>query len=84
MAVPSEALSALLGMTAFFAASVRAPFTGVVLLAEMTNGFDLLLPLMSSASVGYFVSELAGIKPIYERLRELSFPGAREVERASS
>jgi CIC family chloride channel protein len=83
VAVPSDALSALLGMTAFFAASVRAPFTGVVLLAEMTDGFDLLLPLMSSALVGYFVAELAGIKPIYERLREISFSDAGAEKRVS-
>lgn len=66
--IPNVEVSALLGMTAFFAASVRAPFTGVVLLAEMTNGFALLLPLMVAALVGYFVAELLGTKPIYERL----------------
>jgi CIC family chloride channel protein len=66
--IPQAEVSALLGMTAFFAASVRAPFTGVVLLAEMTNGFSLLLPLMVAALVGYFVAELLGTKPIYERL----------------
>lgn len=66
--IPNAEVSALLGMTAFFAASVRAPFTGVVLLAEMTNGFSLLLPLMVAALVGYVVAELLGTKPIYERL----------------
>ena len=70
--IPNEAVCALLGMTAFFAASVRAPFTGVVLLAEMTNGFSLLLPLLGVALVGYFVGELSGSKPIYERLLEVS------------
>ena len=66
--VPNAEVSALLGMTAFFAASVRAPFTGVVLLAEMTDGFSLLLPLMVAALTGYVVAELLGTKPIYERL----------------
>ena len=66
--VPNAEVSALLGMTAFFAASVRAPFTGVVLLAEMTDGFSLLLPLMVAALMGYVVAELLGTKPIYERL----------------
>ena len=70
--MPTVEVSALIGMTAFFAASVRAPFTGVVLLAEMTNAFSLLLPLMLAALVGYFVGELLGARPIYERLLTLS------------
>lgn len=73
--MPTAEVSALLGMTAFFAASVRAPFTGVVLLAEMTNGFSLLLPLMVAALVGYFVGELLCAKPIYERLVAISQEG---------
>jgi CIC family chloride channel protein len=77
---PTLEVSALLGMTAFFAASVRAPFTGVVLLAEMTNGFELLLPLMVAALIGYFVAELLGTKPIYERLLAIS----REDERCAA
>jgi CIC family chloride channel protein len=70
--MPTVEVSALIGMTAFFAASVRAPFTGVVLLAEMANAFSLLLPLMVAALVGYFVGELLGTRPIYERLLVLS------------
>jgi CIC family chloride channel protein len=70
--MPTAEVSAFLGMTAFFAASVRAPFTGVVLLAEMTGGFSLLLPLMVAALVGYLVGELLGTKPIYERLLTVS------------
>lgn len=66
--VPSPPVCALVGMTALFAASVRAPFTGVVLLAEMTGAFNLLLPLMSAALIAYLVAELIGSKPIYERL----------------
>lgn len=76
--VPEPTVCALLGMTAFFAASVRAPFTGVVLLAEMTNGFSLLLPLMGAALVAYFIAELLGTKPIYERLLQLSLERAQE------
>lgn len=83
LAVPSAPVCALVGMTAFFAASVRAPFTGVVLLAEMTNSFSLLLPLMAAALVGYILSELSGARPIYERLRELSFPGRAEERRSA-
>ena len=66
--VPSPVVCALIGMTALFAASVRAPFTGVVLLAEMTGAFNLLLPLMAAALIAYLAAELSGSKPIYERL----------------
>lgn len=70
--LPSEGVGMVIAMTAFFAASVRAPFTGVVLLAEMTNGFTLLLPLMAAALVGYFIGELTRSKPIYESLLAIS------------
>jgi H+/Cl- antiporter ClcA len=50
----------------------RAPFTGVVVLAEMTNVFTLLLPLLGVAMIGYFVGALSGAKAIYERLLEVS------------
>jgi CIC family chloride channel protein len=69
LGAPTDSVSALIGMTAFFAASVRAPFTGVVLLAEMTDGFHLMLPLMAAALVAYIVSERSGSRPIYERLQ---------------
>jgi len=72
LALPTLEVSALIAMTAFFAASVRAPFTGVVLLAEMTGGFSLLLPLMVAALIGYLIAELLRAKPIYERLLAVS------------
>ena len=50
----------------------RAPFTGVVVRAEMTNVFTLLLPLLGVAMMGYFIDELSGAKAIYERLLEVS------------
>ena len=81
--VPNAEVSALLGMTAFFAASVRAPFTGVVLLAEMTDGFSLLLPLMVAALMGYVVAELLGTKPIYERLLATSTQASGQNPEAS-
>ncbi len=50
----------------------RAPFTGVAVLAEMTNVFKLLLPLLGVAMIGFFIGELSGSKPIYEGLLEVS------------
>ena len=61
---------AMVGMCAFFAASVRAPLTGVVLISEMTGNFELLFILLVAALAAYLLGELIGGKPIYERLME--------------
>ncbi len=42
----SEKNSALLGMAGVMAGVMHAPLTGVFLIAELTGGFDLFLPLM--------------------------------------
>jgi CIC family chloride channel protein len=39
-------LFALLGMAAFFAGTIRAPFTAVIMAAEITGDYYLTLPLM--------------------------------------
>ncbi|MBR8827246.1 MAG: chloride channel protein [Gomphosphaeria aponina SAG 52.96 = DSM 107014] len=47
----------LAGMGAFFTAVVRAPFTAIIIVFEMTADFNLVLPLMIGAAVAYFVAE---------------------------
>jgi CIC family chloride channel protein len=65
---------AVVGMAAYFAAIVRAPLTGIVLIVEMTGGYSLMLPLLLTCFVASATADLAGDLPIYERLleRELS------------
>ncbi len=58
------------GMTALFAASVRAPFTGAVLLVEMTGTTDLALPLLLSSLAAHGVAWALGGRPIYASLLE--------------
>jgi chloride channel protein, CIC family len=65
-----DGMYAMVGMCAFFAASVRAPLTGVVLISEMTGNFELLFILLVAALAAYLLGELIGGKPIYERLME--------------
>lgn len=60
------------GMAGYFAAIVRAPVTGVVLITEMTGDFTTLLPLVLTALVAYVVAEATGTKPIYTQLLERS------------
>lgn len=66
---------AVAGMVALFAAIVRAPLTGTVLLIEMTGAYSVVLPLIIASLVAYWVAEALGSKPIYESLLE------REIEK---
>ncbi len=68
---------AVVGMAAYFAAIVRAPLTGVILIVEMTGNYWQLLPLMTASFCAYLVAEHLRNLPIYERLleRDLSQSG---------
>lgn len=59
-----------IGMAAFFAAVVRAPITGIVLVLEMTGDFHQLLPLITASLFAVVVAEHMGSEPIYEALLE--------------
>jgi H+/Cl- antiporter ClcA len=59
---------AILGMAAVFAAIVRAPVTGTVLIVEMTGTFEHLFPLLTASMVAYLVTERNRVEPIYEML----------------
>jgi CIC family chloride channel protein len=61
---------AVVGMAACFTAVVRAPLTGIVLILEMTAGYELMLPLLVSCLTAYAVAEGIGARPIYELLME--------------
>jgi H+/Cl- antiporter ClcA len=58
----------ILAMAGYFAAIVRAPITGIVLIAEMTGTLKHLLPLAIVAMVAYYVAYLLKSSPIYESL----------------
>jgi chloride channel protein, CIC family len=59
---------AVAGMGALFAAVVRAPVTGIVLVVEMTQNYMLILPLMITCLTATTVVQLAGNPPIYTQL----------------
>lgn len=58
----------ILGMAGYFAAIVRAPITGVILISEMTGIFSNLLPLAIVSLVAHITAELLGGVPIYDQL----------------
>ncbi len=59
---------AVAGMGGLFAAAVRAPITGVVLVVEMTQNYLLILPLMITCITATIVMQIAKNKPIYAQL----------------
>ena len=62
----------VVAMAGYFAAIVRAPVTGVVLITEMTGDFTTLLPLVLTSLVAYLTAEALGVKPVYTQLLERS------------
>jgi chloride channel protein, CIC family len=61
---------AIVGMVALFAASVRAPLTGIVLAIEMTGRGDLTLQMLAAALGAILLAMLLKSPPIYQSLRE--------------
>ncbi|CAJ0557592.1 unnamed protein product, partial [Mesorhabditis spiculigera] len=61
---------ATIGMAAFFGAVVRAPFTGIVIVVEMTAVTSTLVPMLAATAAAVFVATAAGSAPIYDSLRE--------------
>jgi CIC family chloride channel protein len=61
---------ALVGMGAAFAGIVRAPMTSVVMIFEITRDYAVIVPLMLSNLVSYFISSRLQKEPIYEVLAE--------------
>lgn len=59
---------ALLGMAGFLASVARTPITAVVMIFEMTGGYDCILPLMLTAAVADLTAEKFNHKPIYSKL----------------
>ena len=61
---------AVFAMAGNFAAIVKAPITGIVLVFEMTGSLEHLLPLALVVFVAMIVSDLLGVHPIYDQLLE--------------
>ena len=61
---------ALVGMGATFAGIIRVPFTSVIMIFELTRDYSIIVPLMVSNTVAYFISKRYQPKPIYQALAE--------------
>jgi CIC family chloride channel protein len=59
---------ALVGMGTAFAGIVRAPMTSVLMIFEITRDYAVIVPLMISNLVSFFISSRFQREPIYEVL----------------
>ena len=66
--VASPGAYALVGMGTAFAGIVRAPMTSVVMIFEITRDYSVIVPLMISNLVSFFISSRFQREPIYEVL----------------
>ena len=56
---------AVIGMAAVLSAVTHAPLMAIVMVLEMTNQFQLTVPVMLACGVAYAVSTQFGVKPLY-------------------
>ncbi|MCF8198768.1 MAG: chloride channel protein [Sulfuritalea sp.] len=60
----------LLAMVGYFSGVVQAPITAFVIVIEMTDNHDMVLPLMATALIASAVSRVVCPRPLYRTLAE--------------
>ncbi|HEQ1857744.1 TPA: H(+)/Cl(-) exchange transporter ClcA [Providencia alcalifaciens] len=75
---------AIAGMGALFAATVRAPLTGIVLVLEMTNNYQLILPMIITCIGATMVAQFLGGRPLYSVLLEKTLERSEKQAAASN
>jgi len=61
---------ALVGMGAFFASVIRAPFSSIIMVFELTRDYHLIAPLMLANITSYMISSRFLTGSIYEKISE--------------
>ncbi len=61
---------AMVGMAAVFAGTARVPIATLVMVAEMTGGYGLIVPSMLATSIAFVVQRTVGSLFHYDRLYE--------------
>lgn len=63
----SEANFTLIGMAGLIAGVIHAPLTAIFLIAEITGGYELFLPLMITVAISYMITKNYMEHTIYTR-----------------
>lgn len=61
---------AIAGMGALLAASLRAPLTGIILVLEMTDNYQLILPMIITGLGATLLAQFLGGRPLYATILE--------------
>jgi chloride channel protein, CIC family len=67
---PNPAAFALIGMAAFFTASVHAPVTGLILATELTGTTNQLPPMLGACAIALLIAITLRSQPIYGLLAD--------------
>jgi CIC family chloride channel protein len=59
---------ALVGMGTAFAGIIRTPLTSVIMIFEVTRDYTIIVPLMISNMIAFYISQRLQREPIYEAL----------------
>jgi CIC family chloride channel protein len=59
---------ALVGMGTAFAGIIRTPLTSVIMIFEVTRDYTIIVPLMISNLIAFYISQKLQHEPIYEAL----------------
>ncbi|BCB27448.1 chloride channel protein [Sulfurimicrobium lacus] len=60
----------VLGMVAYFTGVTQAPLTSFIIVMEMTDDHNLVLPLMATALIAHGISRIICHEPLYKALAE--------------
>ncbi|MCR9205473.1 MAG: chloride channel protein, partial [Halobacteriovoraceae bacterium] len=61
---------AIVGMGSYFVSVIRAPFTSIIMVFEMTRDYNIILPLMIANMVSYYISSKLHHGSVYEAISE--------------
>ena len=61
---------ALVGMGTAFAGIIRTPLTSVIMIFEVTRDYTIIVPLMISNLIAFYISQKLQKEPIYEALAQ--------------
>ena len=63
----------LVGMAGLLSGVMYCPLTAIFLIAEITNGYGLIIPLMIVSSIAYFIAKT--FEPYYMETKQLALTG---------